>query len=279
MTALSHSSFAQSGFTVAGAGTPVVLLHSTFSHKGQWTALAENLAKRFQIVAIDLIGHGDTPVRGDRVTLSDEARAVESVLCSLYGRIPAFHLVGHSYGGAIALRLARDNPHKTKTVALFEPTSFHVLPFDDPAREDIASVAAVMKTALKSGVPHAAAEVFIDYWTEISSYSQMPEHRRAMFARMVPTALENFRALMEEPATLDDYVRVAAPVCLITGTTSPESSRRVSEALATALPSAQLFRVAGGHMAPVTNAAPVNSIIERFLVAHELEPRLFGKAA
>jgi pimeloyl-ACP methyl ester carboxylesterase len=265
------------GYSVTGAGTPVVLLHSTLSHKGQWSPLAASLAHKFQVIAVDLIGHGDTPERGGDVTLDDEARSVESVLRSLYGRVPSFHLVGHSYGGGVALRLARNCRQRIKSLVLFEPTSFHVLPHYDTGRDDIRSVAAVMKAALKAGAPDAAVEVFIDYWTGVGAYAALPAQRKAAFAGMVPTALEHFRALLEEPAMLDDYIALTAPACLVAGTASPDSSLRVTELLAAALPTAQLFCVEGGHMAPVTHAHRVNPIIERFLAVQESQ--VLGEAA
>ncbi|MGH8773378.1 MAG: alpha/beta fold hydrolase, partial [Burkholderiales bacterium] len=49
------------GYRVTGAGVPVVLLHSSMSHKGQWSALAHNLASSHQAIALDLIGHGGAP--------------------------------------------------------------------------------------------------------------------------------------------------------------------------------------------------------------------------
>src|SRR4030095_7600973 len=47
------------GSLVAGAGAPVVLLHSSLSSKSQWTALAERLASRFRVIPLDLCRYGD----------------------------------------------------------------------------------------------------------------------------------------------------------------------------------------------------------------------------
>src|SRR5512132_2915645 len=41
------------GYFVAGAGAPVVLLHSSLSSKSQWIGLAERLASRFRVIAVD----------------------------------------------------------------------------------------------------------------------------------------------------------------------------------------------------------------------------------
>jgi len=47
-------------FREAGAGTPVVCIHSSASSSGQWRALMERLADRFRVIAVDLYGSGKT---------------------------------------------------------------------------------------------------------------------------------------------------------------------------------------------------------------------------
>src|SRR5688500_438233 len=89
-----------------GRGEPVVLLHSSGSSNAQWRALAEGLSARFRVIAPDFYGYGATehwPGRGP-FQLEREAEIVRAML----GRAgePA-HLVGHSYGGAVALHFAR----------------------------------------------------------------------------------------------------------------------------------------------------------------------------
>ena len=66
------------GYFIAGAGTPVVMLHSSLSSKSQWTALAERLAPRYRVIALDLCGYGDNavPAAGASFTLDEEVRLV-----------------------------------------------------------------------------------------------------------------------------------------------------------------------------------------------------------
>jgi pimeloyl-ACP methyl ester carboxylesterase len=94
MNGLALAQVPATGYSITGAGTPVALLHSSFSHKGQWRALTASLARSFNVIAIDLIGHGDTPARGEDVTLDAEAKSVESALRTIYGRVPDFHSSG-----------------------------------------------------------------------------------------------------------------------------------------------------------------------------------------
>jgi len=89
-----------------GSGEPVLLLHSSGSSGAQWRALIDRLSPRFRVIAPDLYGCGRTAPwpGGGAFQLAHEAE----IACALLGRIgePA-HIVGHSYGGATALHLAR----------------------------------------------------------------------------------------------------------------------------------------------------------------------------
>src|SRR5262249_33301377 len=84
-----------------GAGTPVILLHSSASSSRQWQSLVERLQPRHRVFSVDLHGYGDSGTwhGGRAFTLADEAAVVVALAQQLDA--PA-HIVGHSYGGAVA---------------------------------------------------------------------------------------------------------------------------------------------------------------------------------
>ena len=103
----------------------VVLLHSSAASARQWDALAERLRPRFEVHAIDLHGHGrQAPWRGDRpLSVHDEA----ALALPAIERAGAVHLVGHSYGAAVALHLAAARPSRVGSLALYEALPFRLL--------------------------------------------------------------------------------------------------------------------------------------------------------
>jgi pimeloyl-ACP methyl ester carboxylesterase len=103
----------------------VVTLHASASSARQWQPLAAALAPRFRVHAIDLHGHGErSPWRGARaLSLADEAALVAPVL----SREGDVHLVGHSYGGAVALKVASMYPQHVRSVTVYEPVMFRWL--------------------------------------------------------------------------------------------------------------------------------------------------------
>ena len=94
---------------------PVVLLHCSGSSGAQWRSLAAQLDARHQVLMPDLIGYGASASWGGSGTfcLAEETAPVRSILGRLNEPV---HLVGHSYGGAVALHLARVRPAFVKSL-------------------------------------------------------------------------------------------------------------------------------------------------------------------
>jgi len=92
-------------YTEDGAGETVVLIHSSVSGNRQWRALVDALKERFRLLAINLFGYGETPPwPGARpLTLADQA---ELVLTLCEETQTPIHIVGHSFGGSVAVKAA-----------------------------------------------------------------------------------------------------------------------------------------------------------------------------
>jgi pimeloyl-ACP methyl ester carboxylesterase len=94
----------------AGTGPPLLLLHGHEQSATSWRWDIPALARTHRVLALSLPGHGDiAPAVGDSAPGSDQARFVTEFLDTLHID-PLLHVVGHSAGGAIALRLALADP-------------------------------------------------------------------------------------------------------------------------------------------------------------------------
>lgn len=250
----------------AGRGPTVLCLHSNASHSGQWRALSDRLAERFRVVAVDSWGAGRTADwPSDRtIQLADEVDLLEPLLAQASD--PAY-LVGHSYGGAIALKAALRHPHRFEGLALYEPTLFAVVdrisPHDvDGIRHAVATGAAL----LDQGDADGAAGTFIDFWMGPGSWAAMPAERKAPVIQAGTNLRRWAHALFTEPATLADLRKLTMPVLIMTGSRSQRSSLSVAELLLRTLPNAHGVEFTSlGHMAPVTDPEPVNAEIAHFL--------------
>jgi pimeloyl-ACP methyl ester carboxylesterase len=157
----------QSGYFVVGTGDPVVMLHSSLGSKSQWTALAEQLSNRCRVIALDLCGYGDNPAPSTAATftLDDEVRLVTAHLDRLVAPQVRVHVVGHSYGGLVALRFAQCHGDRVASLSLYEPVAFRLLDDGDAALSDIARLADQVTRLVAAGRRHDAAQAFVDYWS------------------------------------------------------------------------------------------------------------------
>jgi len=256
-----------------GEGPAVVLLHSSMSSKGQWKRLVRRLRDRYRTMSIDLAGYGTAPMPPcpDEFTLAEEAGRVEAMLLARLGGRP-YHLVGHSYGGAVALRLAWTSPHRVSSLTLFEPVSFHLLPPRDPALAEVDAVAADVARGVADGSFIDATRRFIDFWNGRGEFARLDPRLQDALARLLPKTMLDFQAIARETAGPSKLEGLRFPTALIGGRQSPHCVHAVLQALARAMPRAGPAWVRGGHMAPLTAPALVDPLIEAFLdlVANEV---------
>ena len=102
--------------TRSGAGAPLVLLHGLGSSRRAWDPVIPALAARFDVIAVDLPGFGDSnPVPAQtKPTPAALAAAVAGLLDEL--GVSAPHLAGNSLGGWVALELAATRPAASLTL-------------------------------------------------------------------------------------------------------------------------------------------------------------------
>ncbi len=108
-------------YSDTGKGTAIVLLHGFLENSSMWDILADEYSKKYRVVRIDLLGHGQTECLGYIHTMEDMADAVHAVLHEL--RIRKAIFMGHSMGGYVALAFAELYPDMIKGMVLQNSTS------------------------------------------------------------------------------------------------------------------------------------------------------------
>jgi pimeloyl-ACP methyl ester carboxylesterase len=260
-------------FVDTGTGPlTVLLLHSSMSSKAQWRGLVDTLRCAGRVIAPDLLGYGSAPMPAEAAdfTLDDEVQRLLSLLHALDVQGP-LHMVGHSYGGAVALRLALALGRRVRGLTLYEPTAFHAVPTEHERHlQAVRDVAAALRRAEGHGMAAEAAAVarFIDFWNEPGAFAALPPARQAAFIALAPKVRLDFQALCDPLLVGGDYRRLQAPVHLVGGRHSPGCARAVLAALSAQLPHSELVTLSAGHMAPVTHPALVNPELLAAIGAH-----------
>lgn len=253
----------------------VVLLHSSASSARQWQALVQQLQPHMHCLPVELHGHGaqgNWP--GHRpLSLADEAALVAAELGREAGSV---HVVGHSYGAAVALKLAAQYPGRVRSVVAYEPVLFRLLQGDLHSRREAEEALALgegVRSRLADGRAHAAAEHFMSYWAGADAWQALPQPRREAAALRMPCVASHFDALYAEPMGLKQLAQLAQqlrlPMLFATGSRTTAVARRIGELLRMGLPTARHEVLHGlGHMGPITHAAQFNPLVVQFLLGH-----------
>jgi pimeloyl-ACP methyl ester carboxylesterase len=103
-------------YYVGGTGPPLLLVHGLGGAASNWVAVAPRLAERFRVLVPDLPGHGGSSPLPAAASLDPFAERVRE-LAKWEGMLPAA-VVGHSFGGLVALRFALGRPEDVRALVL-----------------------------------------------------------------------------------------------------------------------------------------------------------------
>lgn len=243
-----------------------LLLHSGGFTSRQWRKLGELLAPEFTVLAPDLLGYGESGPwpEGTPFHFRQDLDFVESLLGEGDDRV---HLVGHSYGGFLALQLALRRPERVQNIAVYEPVAFGIL--DDVDDADARSQLAMVNPRWEpdaSGADDAWLRRFIEWWNGPGAWERLGDETRNAFRSVGWKLYQEVITLAADRTDRATYATIAAPTLILGGANSPLAERRVVEKLGAALPHATARLLPGvGHMGPISHAALVNDAIREHL--------------
>ncbi len=253
--------------TAGQSGPNVVLVHCSNASHREWASLIELLQNRFRCYAPDLIGYGES----DPWPIDEpfDPYADVQVLAKLVAIIgEPVMLVGHSYGGAVSLEFARQNPNQVKKMVLIEPVAFQLLAVTQSTQEwqQVVRLAESVQRAIAKNNPVRAARNFMRYWGGWVQWWLMPKKVRQNFIRTIGKVAKEFDIISKVRPELSDYEQLNIPVRLIAGSRTRQPAKKIVNILQQLLPNVESHVVHGaGHMCPFTHKAQVNSLINDFL--------------
>lgn len=103
-------------FRVAGSGPALLLIHGVGDHSTAWEPVHAKLAQRFTVIAPDLLGHGESDKPRADYSLSAFANGMRDLLAVL--DIDRVTIVGHSFGGGVAMQFAYQYPQLVERIVL-----------------------------------------------------------------------------------------------------------------------------------------------------------------
>jgi pimeloyl-ACP methyl ester carboxylesterase len=254
-------------FLEAGSGPAVMLVHSSVSGARQWRRLMDDLKAEFHVRAVNLFGYGKTaPWPGETVqTLDDQARLVEAALPANTDEVC---IVGHSFGGSVAMKAAARLSGRVARLVLLETNPFYLL--KQAGRVEAFAEAMELRNFIKKfgalGEWSTAAEKFADYWGGTGSWHAMPPERRSAFADALKPNFFEWDAVMDETPVHQWARLLPAATLVVSDPNTVRPIREITELLRRSCPQWTYKEIsAGGHMAPLTRPDLINPLVSSFL--------------
>lgn len=252
------------GGIALGSGPSVLVIPGALQAAADYLPLASGLAAKQTVYLLDRRGRGASGPQGDSYSIDRECEDVEAVL----EHCGAERVFGHSYGGLVALHVAR---RRALVVAVYEPpVSFErsvpsdwVEPFERLLHKGDELGALV---CLVRGGQFAAAAGYLPprlFTLAASWFVPSAERRRAV--ALLPTIPAEMREVVRLDGQESAFDQIGSPVCLIAGTRSPGYFRYAIDRLAIAIPNTRIEVLQGLDHGSPTEGPPA---LTRALLAY-----------
>ena len=227
------------------------------------------LTDSFRVIAINLLGYGSTPhwTSSRLQSLDDQADLIDLLTSDLSEPI---NIVGHSFGGSVAMCAAMRLGKRVDKLVLLEPNPFNLL--NDNGRYEAYTEACrlrdIVKTHGSANQWIVAAEKFADYWGGPGTWAATPTDRRETFAQAIKPNFHEWDAVMNagfDLALLGH--RLPERTLVVSDPNTVRPIKEIVELMRESCPWQFETISEGGHMAPLTRPELVNPIVRRFLSA------------
>ena len=246
-------------YQTEGQGECIVLLHGFMEDLGMWNHHSEELSKDYQVLCIDLPGHGETGIWRESHGMDFMAEIVEQVL--LAEAIEKCIMVGHSMGGYTTLAFAEKYPQRLNGFGLFHS---HSMADSDEAKKNRKRTIEIVKQEKMSFINQFIPSLFAENNQLI--FKKEIEHQIEMANAMNPQGIIAALAGMKERTMRLDVIAFSkVPVLFILG--KKDSRIAIDHALAQAstAPLAQITVLGNsGHMGWLEEKSKTTSTIKGF---------------
>lgn len=253
--------------TLRGEGRPTVLLHSSGLGARQWAGLAHAWRASRETWSLDLPGYGTSAGSSDgpEEALRLDLAAAEATLV-LAAATGTADLAGHSYGGFLALHVARRRPELVGRLLLHEPVAWGCL-LSDGTDDEIAAYGAVVETLQRGESPGSEPWLrsFIGFWNGEGAWERLPQRRRTGLAAVGAKCASEVLAVCQDAEPSAAWSELNVPTLVTVGRATNPLEAAVCRYLVAAMPEASLKTIEGGHLAPVTHLPELAAVWGTFL--------------
>jgi pimeloyl-ACP methyl ester carboxylesterase len=219
-----------------GDGPVVLFVPGSFSTPAAWRPVQKFLPPKYRCVSTSLLGYGETTETRSATdfNMSHETRVIGAVAAEI-GR--PVHLVGHSFGGTVALASVLAGVVDVRSVATYEANPLILL--HAAGRDDLSAGTRRMSDAYE--VAFAAGEAdapkrIIDFWGGDGAYDFLPEAVREYCRQTAYANVLDWHTCFGFDAPPEAYAGLDVPVLLVRGARTNDVIATITDQLAASLP-------------------------------------------
>ncbi|MGB7316892.1 MAG: alpha/beta hydrolase [Planktotalea sp.] len=242
-----------------------LLLHCSLAHGGVYSKLGAAIGGAFSLTSFDQPGHGRAADWDDKGDMQD--RVTEMALDLL---TEPMDVIGHSFGGTVALRLAVERPEMVRSLILIEPVMMAIAKADNPKAVDVLKQEmGPFYQALQDGELELATRLFTETYGDGRPWDSLPIEGRKALARRIHLIGANSRGVNEDHYNLiasRKLEQISAPTLVMDGCQGGPVMEGVCAGLAKRIANTTWVRISdGGHMVPLTRPEAVAREILQFI--------------
>ncbi len=261
-------------------GEPVVLVHGSWIDHHNWDLLIPFLSPAFRVLAYDRRGHSQSERPAAPAGLGQDVADLAGLIEAL-GLAPA-HVVGHSMGGSIALRLAAERPELIRSLVVHEPPLLDLVPAGAPgpvAPADLKAGLLAIAGLIAAGEIEEGARQFVEKVAfGPGMWDQIPPEIRQVVMFNAPTFLEETQEPDVLTLDLSTLRRYTGPALLSHSENGLPFAASIMDVLATALPQAERrFYWGADHEPEYTQPEVYAAVLTAFINAAVAEPLAMPK--
>ena len=248
-------------YTDEGAGEPVLFIHGLTWDHTLWDHQVAALKSDYRCIAVDLIGHGQTPDVDQEYSFFDIADYMAGLLDAL--NIESAHVVGLSMGGMTAMPMALEHPARVRSLALLDTDAMA----EDPARA--AGYHQLGDAIVEHGWPSVSETVANILFA--APFMAIEANKTAVLAKLNANPRESIggralRTVTKRTNLIPRLGQVPVATTVIVGELDIATTPDKAEAIAAAIPGAELVRIPeAGHHTPLENPGAVTAALARHL--------------
>jgi len=255
----------------AGCGEPIILVHGITTYSFIWRKMFSDLAKNFQVIALDLLGCGESAMPLDTsYAVKDHAKHLYEFVKTL--GIKQFHLVGHDLGGGISQIFATQHPEMLYDLCLLNTVAYDFWPVQPINALRTPIVRQLLMASVDLGSFHHIVKKGMFHQEKVT-VDLMELFLKPLRSKAGRKAFLHFAKCLDNHNLMEisrELRQLRIPVLIIRGTADPYLSAAISQKLHSEIPASELLEIAtASHYIQEDEPEILTSAITKFMTRRE----------